>query len=152
MSTTNFTVDTFFERLDFVVNDKLHGNWADLSRKSGLAASAIHKIKNGTEPKISSLKRICDALNVSSDWLLTGKEPAPAKELISVQNPNEFEGKFKNDRLALAIETVEDVLAESKRTMNPDKKATLIMAVYDLYQDEEKPAKQPVLQLIRAAA
>lgn len=73
MSTEESTIDNFLHRLTYLVEDRLGGNWAELSRISGLSGSSIHKIKNGSEPKLTSLEKICNALNVSLDWLVTGR-------------------------------------------------------------------------------
>jgi transcriptional regulator with XRE-family HTH domain len=73
MSTEESTIDNFLHRLTYLVEERLGGNWAELSRISGLSGSSIHKIKNGSEPKLTSLEKICNALNVSLDWLVTGR-------------------------------------------------------------------------------
>lgn len=56
------------------------------------------------------------------------------------------------DRLTLAIETVEEGLEKTKRTMKPDKKAELVIAVYDLFEEPTPVAKQSVLRLVQSAA
>lgn len=56
------------------------------------------------------------------------------------------------ERLILAIETVEEGLQKTKRTMLPEKKAQLIMAVYDLFEEPTPATKQSVLRLVQSAA
>ena len=73
MSTEESTIEYFLHRLTYLVEERLGGNWAELSRISGLSGSSIHKIKNGSELKLTSLEKICNALNVSLDWLVTGR-------------------------------------------------------------------------------
>lgn len=56
-------------------------------------------------------------------------------------------------RLRLAIETVEEGLAATQRTMTPEKKAELVTAVYDLFADDTSAqAKGKVLRLVKLAA
>lgn len=54
-------------------------------------------------------------------------------------------------RLRLAIEAAEEGLAAAGRVMTPDKKAELVLAIYDLL---EEPAitKERVLKLVKLAA
>lgn len=55
------------------------------------------------------------------------------------------------DRLALAIEAVEEGLAAIGRKLDPDKKARLILAAFDLMA-EPGEAKNKVVELIRLVA
>ena len=64
---------SFHERLHEAVNQRYSGTWAKLARDTGLKPQSIQAIKGGAEPKISTLELITRALEVSSDWLLTGK-------------------------------------------------------------------------------
>jgi len=81
VSTEKFTKENFINRLNALVQERLEGNWAELSRITGLAPSAIHKIKNGTDPKLSSLERICEALDTSMDWLVYGTEAGESEQM-----------------------------------------------------------------------
>jgi len=54
-------------------------------------------------------------------------------------------------RFLLAIEAVEEGLAASNRTMLPDKKAELFLAVYDM-MEEPTITKDRVLKLVKLAA
>lgn len=57
------------------------------------------------------------------------------------------------DLLETVIEVVEEVLEESGRELAPDKKAKLIVAIYDLYQDSEREVdKSSVLRLVKSVA
>lgn len=53
--------------------------------------------------------------------------------------------------LQLAIETLEEALEETNRVISPNKKANLIVAIYDLLLKENKN-KEPVLRLIKSIA
>lgn len=56
------------------------------------------------------------------------------------------------DLLREIIEGVEEGLRQAGRTMTPEKKAQLILALYDLYSKERvKPNKDNVIQFVKAA-
>lgn len=90
-------------------------------------------------------------IGINANWLLTGEgemllsdvQPRPAS---SISPPG-----FDRSRFLLAIEAVEEGLEAADRTMSPDKKAELFLAVYDL-MEEPANTKARVLQLVRLAA
>jgi transcriptional regulator with XRE-family HTH domain len=50
---------------------------ADLAERAGVKPAQISKYERGTyEPKLSTLSRIAAVLGTSTDFLITGKEPA----------------------------------------------------------------------------
>ena len=62
-------------------------------------------------------------------------------------------GSLDTARMRLAVETVEEGLAQTRRTMSADKKAELMLAVYDLYADGvSAQAKERILRLVKSAA
>lgn len=78
-------------------------------------------------------------------YILTGVRAAP---IASDQREALDDDR---DRLALAIEAVEEGLQLIKRKLPPDKKAQLILAAFDLLAEPES-AKSKVIQLIRLVA
>lgn len=60
-------------------------------------------------------------------------------------------GALDAGRLRLAIEAAEEGLAAARRMMPPDKKAELVLAVYDLLE-EPGVNKERVLKLVKLAA
>lgn len=83
-------------------------------------------------------------LGINANWLLTGEGPMLLKDLAVPA------GTLNTARLQLAIETVEEGLQATGRTMTPAKKTELILAVYDLYADGT--AKERILRLVKSAA
>lgn len=83
----------------------------------------------------------------SLNWLLIGEGEMlnkPSEKPLDV---------FDFNRFILAIETVEEGLQKTKRRIVPNKKAQLIMAVYDLFEEPTQPIKQSVvLKLVQSAA
>lgn len=127
---------------------------ASFSRRSGIGDSTIRKYLDGALPNSINLVAIADAANVNIEWLATGRgpkmrgaaytiAPAPSQAPSSV-NVDDLE------RLELAVESVEEGLAATHRTLPPSRYAQLIVAVYDLLADMDQ--KDNVVKFIKLAA
>lgn len=81
---------------------------------------------------------------INANWLLTGEGPMLLSDLRAA-------GSFDMARLKLAIQATEEGLAAGGREMAPDRKAELVLAVYDLLQ-EPSVTKERVLKLVKLAA
>jgi hypothetical protein len=122
-----------------------------------------------------------EATGVHADWLLTGKgpmrpeveesissddvafisdlEPQERTRIIRVTarpllklNTHAKPTRIDLELLQASIEAVEEVLEATDRAMSVDKKAELIAAIYDLYEDAEKSIdKSRVLRLVKSA-
>jgi transcriptional regulator with XRE-family HTH domain len=82
----------------------------------------------------------CDVL-----YVVTGRKE------VAVPKPEQPVQFSDQHRLQLAIEAVEEGLAEMKRKLPPAKKAELIGAAYELMAQPEQ-AKNNVIRLVRVAA
>lgn len=73
--------------------------------------------------------------------------------LADLQAPSSLPtGTLDPARLRLAIETVEEGLTATRRTMTPDRKAELVTAVYDLFdEDVSEKSRDRVLRLVKSA-
>lgn len=73
---------------------------ADLGEALGVTASSVSSYESGEySPTLESLVKIAEIGNVSLDWLITGKEPAPRvaeqpSEYVRGQSLNEDEKRF----------------------------------------------------------
>ncbi|MCX7258547.1 MAG: hypothetical protein NTZ64_18025 [Polaromonas sp.] len=124
---------------------------ASFSRRSGIGDSTIRKYLDGALPNSINLVAIADAANVNIEWLATGRGPkmrgAPVSTIplaASSVNVDDLE------RLELAVESVEEGLAATHRTLPPSRYAQLIVAVYDLLADMDQ--KDNVIKFIKLAA
>lgn len=175
MQTNNELKTPFVERLSLLIGDEGPYAWAN---RVGIPRSAFWRIwTDSAIPRKKTLLRIQEATGASPDWLLHGLgEPPPdvqqrleqqqAKPVAPVIYPTK-EGGLNSDRnleyravqrpldmerLALALETVEEGLCVTRRTMAPDKKAELVAAVYDLFEERTPAMKERVLRLVKSAA
>ena len=60
------------DRLSLIVDEKFNGKWARLGDACGLSRSSLQAIKEGSAPRWDTISRICEACEISSDWLMTG--------------------------------------------------------------------------------
>jgi len=67
------TLNNLSDRLKHVVYQKYKGKWVMLAHAAGMSPTSIQSVKNGSDMRQSTLLRICDAMNVNADWLLTGE-------------------------------------------------------------------------------
>jgi transcriptional regulator with XRE-family HTH domain len=109
--------------------------------------SQIMYEQDKTEPSARYFTLISD-IGADIGYILTGKRSSDKYNAPAPQITN----KLDSDCLALAIETVEEGLEVTHRTMKPNKKAELVMAVYDLFKDEPSRNKQSVVRLVQSAA
>lgn len=82
---------------------------------------------------------------INANWLLTGEGPMLLSDLRAAAD------SFDMARLKLAIQATEEGLAAGGREMAPDRKAELVLAVYDLLR-EPSVTKERVLKLVKLAA
>jgi len=118
-------------------------------------------------PNAEVISKICSIKGVSADWLVLGKgsaydparttvEPARAGVLRAGEPINKIVSKqaaLDADLLETVIEVIEEALDDADRELSPAKKAQLVVAIYDLYQDSEKDVdKASVLRLVKSVA
>lgn len=85
---------------------------------------------------------------VNANWLLEEVGPMLLKDL---QAPSPSSGGVLDlARLQAAIATVEEALQATRRTAAPEKKAELVLAVYDVLQ-EPGTTRAKVLTLVKLA-
>jgi transcriptional regulator with XRE-family HTH domain len=112
-------------------------NQDKMAEKGGVAKRTYCDYESGvSEPKASFFSAIA-AEGVDVQYILTG-----TRKRVDIDS----------QRLQLAIETVEEGLQSTQRTIIADKKAQLIMAVYDLFEEQTPAAKQTILKLVKSAA
>lgn len=61
-------------------------------------------------------------------------------------------GSFDKELVRVVIEAVEEGLGELHLELQPDKKAELVIALCEMFQEEEQVDRKTVLRLIKLAA
>lgn len=139
--------DAFAQRLKEVIGER---KIVWFAKECGLPESNIRSYLSGKFPGIDKAAAMAEAGGVTLDWLATGRLPKTRAELRAVSG-TASEPVRDLTRLQLAIATVEEGLAATRRVMAPEKKAQLVLAVYDLYQ-EPANTRDRVLKLVKSAA
>jgi transcriptional regulator with XRE-family HTH domain len=93
-----------------------------------------------------SLARTFVRAGINANWLLTGEGPMRLADITPT-----VAGTLDPARLRFILQTVEEGLAAAGRAMAPDKKAELVVAIYDLCE-EASLSKEKVLKLVKLAA
>lgn len=138
---------SFKERLREAVADR---KLVAFAKECGFSDSLLGAYLRGEKlPGMENLMAMAEAGGVTLDWLATGREPRTRAEWRAAKAAPA--AALDTERLKLAIATVEEGLAATRRVMEPDKKAELVLAVYDLYQ-EPAVSHERVLKLVKSAA
>lgn len=99
-------------------------------------------------PNSDLLTRICLKTGASPDWLLLGQEPM-------YRDTSRLQTDFCGEReiLFTAVETLEEVLDEMEKRLNPAQKAEVVCKLYELIHNEDEKAQKPatILRLIKGA-
>jgi len=92
----------------------------------GISVDSLSRYTRGDNtPPFDVMARLCRAANLSLDWLATGQEShRPASPGRS--------GHLNPEHMTLAIQTVEDVLAIHKTTLQAAPKAEAVSLIYEL--------------------
>lgn len=128
------------KRIDEVI--KKAGGQTAISEKTGIPLKSISNYCLGiSPPKLEPLIQIAKATKVSLDWLATGES-----------STNKHVATIDKKELILAIETVEESLTATNRTIDSTKKAELILSIYDLFTSENKPSSAQIISILSKIA
>lgn len=120
-------------------------HWNEFEAKIGMRGAAS-RWKTGEKPTPESLIKIKKAFNISIDWLLTGKEPAPTSQEIAPQSDQAGALALKDfELLNESITKVEEEVNEAKKILTVGQYFKLILRVYnDCIEFQKKPDRDMV--------
>ncbi len=120
---------------------------AEFCEQNGYLVRTYQKNEAGYNEAGITLGAAFVRAGINANWLLTGEGPMRIEDLAGAETP----GAFDRERMAAAIEALEEVLTEAKRTMAPARKAQVLLAAYDLLE-EPSATREKVMQLLKFAA
>ncbi|MDW7710086.1 MAG: helix-turn-helix transcriptional regulator [Deferrisomatales bacterium] len=125
--------------------ERLGWSQAELAERTEVSRDTVGRIERGQLPDPVFLGKLSEEAGVSCDWLVLGREPPPA-ERGERAGPDE-------SVLAGVIEGVETELRELGVTLEPKKKAELVVLLYDMVGHEEgtQPGRAHIAKMIRLA-
>ena len=138
-------IGRFGSRLKEVIGQESLRSFA---RKIGLSEASVRNYVGGKRyPGLDTLGEIAARAKVNFMWLATGEGPQQGQE--DKKDQQVIRPVLDIKTLRLAIETVEQAFSEKGVTMDPDKKAELVAAIYEWYSESGSLEKTPVLRLIK---
>ena len=121
--------------------------------KAGVSKNTVVNYEKGfSATPVSYLTKVLALRpHINPTWLLTGEGPQE-RHLANV--PAGTEVSIDPELFAAVIAAVEEHLALVRKRLHPDKKAQLIITLYDLFSDKEEKTVDPaaVISLIKLAA
>lgn len=152
--------DNFVARINMLI--EASKSVASLAKAAGVSEGALRNWAfRGAEPSRANLIALARAAGVNVLWLATGEGPMRPGD---TQAPAQVEEKGKSaeekrdspadvELLTDIIRAVEELLAEAKRTITPDKKAQVIALLYELglqgmWQEDNPRTVERILRLV----
>ena len=165
------TFDAILDRMKLVVGAKSDTAFA---KAMGLNQSSVSGAKERQSIPPAWAIQLAEKFDISIDWIWFGKgrmkpeggaifrpvklnpymagpqgegldQQAGTRDVVPQKSEN-----IDRDRIAMAIQAVEEGLKVTNRELPPDKKASLILAAYDLIEESGNAAK--IVELIRIVA
>ena len=141
-------MDTINDRIEILINQRFDGNKAAFAKLIGLGPTGLSNYlgtKRRSKPSIDMVTKIIQALNISAEWLLTGKgpmltEPSPREVRQSSHgdnSPNVYgNGNMVGDvapaadaeRLRERIRHLKDIIAEKDERLAEKER---VIALYE---------------------
>lgn len=131
-------VEKIIERLLEVFQAR---NTVQLAEMLGIGQSTISQWRRRGAVPDKSIANASNLTGVSFSWLKTGEGEKGAE-----RKP------LDKELLQVIIEAVEEGLDQLNLELKPDKKAELIIHIYEMYEEEKQVDKPTILRLIRLAA
>lgn len=118
---------------------------------AGISTDQLARYTSGkSQPAFVPIAKMAQAMGVSLEWIWTGEGPMLAAERVAGPGPS---SAINRKLLQDCLEAVDQVLEEADRYLPPDKKAELILALYDLFEETGKvPDRKVILRLVKSAA
>lgn len=118
----------------------------EMAAQSGVSYSVYQKYELGRSIPGGEAIAGFVRLGINANWLLTGDGPMLLADLHSAPS-----GALDMNRLQMALQATEEGLSDTQSYMDSDKKAELVLAVYELLE-ESGVNKERVLKLIKLVA
>ncbi|HGO5810898.1 TPA: helix-turn-helix domain-containing protein [Mannheimia haemolytica] len=160
MAKPNIYDQEFSKRMQNLISQH-GGNVSAFAQKLEVSPPTVTRwIKGEADPSRTNLIKISEALDVSLEWLATGKGREKREfNIIKDTQPN-YTSKLQTKdgeivvnkaKLQEAIETLEEVLEITNKEMKPAGKAQMIWAFYELLT-QDNSQKEKMIGLLKLVA
>lgn len=132
--------DDILARMVLVVG----GKEADVAKTLEISHQALSSAKAKQKIPARWFSKLAEKYDISMDWLRTGEGEMSRNGIVN--DPR----KLDKEQMRMAIIVIEEGLAKTKKRLQPEKKADLIFAAYDLLGSEK--SRNNVIELIKIIA
>jgi len=144
----------FAARLRQVID--AYGSANSIAKAIERSEGAVRKwLRGESEPNVTDLRAICQQTHTSIEWLVTGRGPREAMQLLESEVPaygNEPNRPPLNYALLEAIMDAIDLEVSREALDLPSpKRSILVVTLYDLFQESQKLDNEAVARLVRLA-
>lgn len=118
------------------------------ARKAGVSDTFLRQCLAGrTEPTRTKLIALAGAGDANVEWLATGNGP---RQVVEAPRVDGSAAGIDRTLLESVLAAVEQALNEGGRTLAPDRKALLIIALYEMYSKREHApiSHEEILELV----
>lgn len=126
--------------------ERLGCNQTVFADVAGITRKTLFGYETGVRPPDAAVLAVWGEMGLDVLYVITGQD---SKAVIT--QPVLSTPLHDRERLRIAIETVEEGLADMHRKLQPKKRAELILAAYDLLAEPER-TRATIIQLVRAVA
>ncbi|HBS17729.1 MAG TPA: transcriptional regulator, partial [Halomonas sp.] len=145
----------FSSRLEAAIGQR---SVLSFAKECGFSDSLVRKYLRGSLPGLDKAVTMARVLGVSLEWLATGKGESSAANCVQEEAAPHTAGQaklgFNEALLRQVIEAVEEALDLLDLDIDPPgKKADLIFAIYEMYDDTGvTPDASKVIRIVKTAA
>lgn len=128
-------MDTYLDRLKFLVNRFGDGKYTVFAKKCGIPISTFKTYYEGeSRPNSDHLEKIVSFTEVNLNWLLVAKGEPFISEGGSAEKPQQ-DMAFREELLREIILAVEEWLSRRGLTLAPPQKADLVIILYRHFRE-----------------
>lgn len=132
------------------VRETLRLSRRELGELISVPEGKIQKIEMGTQRADHEfLSSISKQTGADINWLLDDEQTATSGVVPTAEKDDHELSDI--ERLRLAVEAIEESLEAFGRVASPDVKAGLIVAAYELFEQEGAKATAQIIRLVKAA-
>jgi transcriptional regulator with XRE-family HTH domain len=142
---------TFAARLRCVID--VHGGASSLARVIARSEGAVRKwLRAESEPNVTDLRAICEATATDIEWLVTGRTER-ARASASARAADERAADFFADHALLEtlLERVDTELTRARLSLAANKRAALIVTLYQLSHETRTIDPDVLARLVKLA-
>lgn len=144
----------FAGRLRHVVD--AYGSANSLAKAIDRSEGAVRKwLRGESEPNVTDLRTLCDHTNTNIEWLVSGRGSRDSSQQLTQPSAAAPEtrapGTLNHGLLEAIIAALELQMSSCELPLGADKRAMLVVTLYELFRDAQRVEPEAVARLIKLA-